>query len=379
MAEFMAMRDAQHAMPTPIPTRIEPSSRPSAQTPRQVEREFRRLLEAGMRIRPAGSARQSPRTLLSQGYTPKHRVQVFDTSFYLTNVRQNEFIRYFVAYLVQGDNPVAYPRILYKDVSLVWRSASHTARLNGDLWIGKGDTVTEIVDGEEMLASDEATTDLPLEVQSALESLIRSVRRIPLDETVIEKVLRRGPEGRIEPYRDFTEPRRRAEAEPRNRIHGGRRIARFTRRNDPTSLRFAAGYEPDFGRGVLETEDSSSRLYGGRLRRFRILSKNRRIQYLFFAGPKHVWIIPPQATTTELSSYGVRTVYVKIDEDLCLPGYEYHFVGDDGELVTQIPKGFAGESSPVDDLRADASAWIDRMPVIREFRRKVLRWPASKT
>jgi hypothetical protein len=366
-------------MPTPIPTRIEPSSRPSDQTPAQVEREFRRLLEAGMPIRPAGSARQRPRTLLTQGYTPKHRVQVFDTTFYLTNVRQNEFIRYFVAYLVQGDAPVAYPRILYKDVSLAWRSASHTSRLNGDLWIGKGDTVTEIVDGEEMLASDEATTDLPLEVQSALESLIRGVRRIPLDETVIEKVLRRGPEGRIEPYRDFTEPRRRAEAEPRNRIHGGRRIARFTRRNDPTSLRFAAGYEPDFGRGVLETEDSSSRLYGGRLRRFRILSKNRRIQYLFFAGPKHVWIIPPQATTTELSSYGVRTVYVKIDEDLCLPGYEYHFVGDDGELVTQIPKGFAGESSPVDDLRADASAWIDRMPVIREFRRKVLRWPASKT
>jgi hypothetical protein len=205
------------------------------------------------------------------------------------------------------------------------------------------------------------------------------VRRIPLDETVIEKVLRRGPEGRIEPYRDFTEPRLRAEADARNRIHGGRRIARFTRRNDPTSLRFAAGYEPDFGRGVLETEESSSRLYGGRLRRFRILSKNRKVQYLFFAGPKHVWIIPPQATTTQLSSYGVRTVYVKIDEDLCLPGYEYHFVGDDGEWVSQIPKGFAGETSPVDDLRADASAWIDRMPVVREFRRKVLGWPASKT
>ena len=43
-----------------------------------------------------------------------------------------------------------------------------------------------------------------------------------------------------------------------------------------------------------------SKLYGGRLRRFRILSSNQRIQYLFIAGPRVVWIIPPQATTTEI-------------------------------------------------------------------------------
>ena len=75
---------------------------------------------------------------------------------------------------------------------------------------------------------------------------------------------------------------------------------------------------------MLEVAHSTSTLYGGRLRRFRILSRNRRIQYLFMAAPRQVWIVPPQATSAELSSYGVRTVDVTVDEDLCVPGYEYH-------------------------------------------------------
>ena len=61
---------------------------------------------------------------------------------------------------------------------------------------------------------------------------------------------------------------------------------KFTRRNDPTSLRFVTGYEPDFNRGIIETSQSNSRLYHGKLQRFRILSINRKIQYGFIAGPK---------------------------------------------------------------------------------------------
>ena len=95
-------------------------------------------------------------------------------------------------------------------------------------------------------------------------------------------------------------------------MHGGRAVARFTRPHDPSSLRFAPGFEPDFARGVLEVAHSKSTLYGGKLRRVRILSRNRRIQYLFMAAPRQVWIVPPQATTTRLSSYGVRTVDVKV-------------------------------------------------------------------
>ena len=116
-------------------------------------------------------------------------------------------------------------------------------------------------------------------------------------------------------------------------------------------------------------------MYGGDLKRFRILSKNRKVQYLFIAGPKHVWIIPPQATTTELSSYGVRTVDVVADEDLFVPGYEYHFydeAADESEHFSQIPEGFAGVLSEHVNDRADVSAWLDAIPFLREFRRKVL-------
>jgi hypothetical protein len=112
------------------------------------------------------------------------------------------------------------------------------------------------------------------------------------------------------------------------------------------------------------------------LRRFRILSRNRVIQYVFIAGPEHVWILPPQATTTELSSFGVRTIDVVADTDLFVPGWEYHYLDTDRDppaLYSQIPKGFAGRVCPADANKASASPWLDRLPVVREFRRKVLK------
>jgi hypothetical protein len=81
-------------------------------------------------------------------------------------------------------------------------------------------------------------------------------------------------------------------------------------------------------------------------------------------------------------SYGVRTVDVVTDEDLCIPGYEYHFLDDDEDppvMFSQIPEGYAGETSEVDRYRADASPWLDELPVIREFRRKVLGANAARS
>ena len=66
------------------------------------------------------------------------------------------------------------------------------------------------------------------------------------------------------------------------------------------------------------------------------------------AGPHQVWIIPPQATTRQLSSFGLRTVDVIADDDLFVPGYEYHYLDvtvDPPEFYSQIPKGFAGKTS----------------------------------
>ncbi len=364
-----------------IPRRLVPSPVPAPLAPREVRREFRERSDGGRRLRPAGEARCDPTQLLSRAYTPAYKVELFDVVFYLTDVRQNDTVRFFVAYVVigsQGPGPAGiYPRIFYKDGSLVWRSASHYMSYgdgSSTAWIGKGDVETIVSRDYESVVTLEHTTDLPLELQAALEELSRRPARIPHDDVALGLVLRRGPKGRIEAYRDFTDPRRRARSNPRNRVHGGRRIARFTRANDPTSLRFVAGFEPDFRRGVVEVSASGSRLYGGRIERFRIRSRNEQVQYLFFAGPHHVWIANPQATTTQLSSFGVRTIDVAVDDDLCVPGMEYHYLesGDPPVFVSQIPDGFAGEPSAVDVWRADASAWVERLPVIRGFRRAVL-------
>ncbi len=37
---------------------------------------------------------------------------------------------------------------------------------------------------------------------------------------------------------------------------------------------------------------------------------------------------------------------------------------------SQIPEGYAGAAHENDPSRADASAWLDQLPVIQEFRRK---------
>ncbi|MDJ0852931.1 MAG: hypothetical protein QNK04_31560 [Myxococcota bacterium] len=362
----------------PITSGVVGSSVPVDRSPRSIDREFRRLLDEGVPMRVAGTAKRNPRALLSRGYAPKHRIDLFDSSFYLSTVRQNQDIRFFVAYVLQPDargRRAIYPRIFYKDLSLIWRSASHFVRSENENWVGKGELRTYVEGGVQMECSVESTTDLPLEVQSAMEDVCRLARRILTDEVALGLVLRRGGDDRLDAYRDFLEPRRRARANPRNLVNRGRPVARFTRQGDPSSLRFVKGFEPDFERGILEVSSSSSKMYGGKLGRYRILSRNRRIQYLFMAGPRQVWIIPPQATTTELSSYGVRTIDVHVDEDLCIPGYEYHYLDESEDppvFVTQIPEGYAGKPSEVDAYRADASAWLDRMPVVREFRKKVL-------
>jgi hypothetical protein len=213
-------------------------------------------------------------------------------------------------------------------------------------------------------------------MQSAIDSLIKLSKRAGGKESTLGLIIRRAPDGRVEPYRDFVEPRERAASVKGNLINGGKSIAAFKKANDPSSLFFVKGYEPDFKGGILESSKSKSKLYGGTLKRFRILSGNKKIQYFFFAGRRHVWIIPPQATTTELSSYGVRTIDVVADDDLFIPGFEYHHYEKNSEgeleLFSQIPSGFAGEICKVDDAKADASPWLDKIPIIKKFRRDVL-------
>lgn len=364
----------------PIETRIVASVKPESDG-RRIGREFRDLLAAGVRIRAAGTGRKDPAGFLRWGYVPRHAIRLFDATYYLTDPREDTSwegtLRFFVAYVrPRSDSRQVYPRLFSKDYSLVWRSPSHFIRSEHENWMGKGDVRWGIEGGEELLFSAEETTNLPFEMQAALDALSHTGPRPVRDLRAVGRILRRAPDHRIEPYADFTAPRRRAQADPRNRVNGGRPVARFTRRNDPASLRFAKGFEPDFRRGVLERSRARSRFYGGTIRKFRILSANRRIQYQFLAGPRHAWINPPQALTTEITSYGVRSVDVIAPEELCVPGYEYHFVDDTvspPQLHSQIPEGFAGEPSELDPARVDASAWTERLPAIRDFRRIVLK------
>lgn len=358
-----------------------------AASPDRVTREFRGLLARGARLHVAGTAHDRPERLLELGYVPRYRIDLFGARYYLARPRKNPGVRFYVGYFVPapgapgarsvgGEPREIYPRIFYKDLSLIWRAASHLVATDDEFWIGKGAVRTWRSGGFEHVASVESTTDLPLEVQTAFEDVNRAQRRVPQDDRALQLVLRNGPEGRVAPYRDFTAPRERAAADRSQRVHGGRRVARFARKNDPSSLRFVSGYEPDFRDGIVEHSRTSSRLYGGAIRRFRILSVNRRVQYLFMAAPRHVWIIPPQALTTELSTYGVRTIDVAADDDCFVPGFEYHYYEDatePPELVSQIPPGFAGAQAEFDPTRADASRWLDALPVVREFRRVVLK------
>lgn len=358
-----------------IDTRIETGIRLDRTDPAAVARSFRRLLRDGARLLPAGEARGEPTLLLASRYVPRFRFTLFDVTYYVTGPRFDDHLGFFVGYVVLNgeDRPRRiYPRIFYKDLSLMWRVATHYVETEDDYWIGKGDVRWTRVGDDEILHSAEETTNLPLEIQGVFDR-VRRARTPRRDEDAIALVLRRGPANRMKPYADFTGPREAAARQ--GRINSGRRVARFSRRNDPTSLRFAKGFEPDLRRGVIEITRSVSGLYGGTVRKYRVLSHNRLIQYSFMSGGRHVWLNPPQTLTTDISSYGVRTADVIADDDLFVPGYEYHYLDetfDPARLHSQIPEGFAGGPSPVDAFRADASSWIEALPIVREFRRVVL-------
>ncbi len=351
---------------------------PRESNPQAVSRDFLALLDSGHRIVAAGQAKRNPKKLLSMGYTPKHEIRLFDATYYLTNLRHDENLRFFVAFVhLGGSDKRLYPRFFYKDSSLIWRSATHVIRSPGENWIGKGDLKTVVQDGDEIIYAAEETTNLPLEIQTALDTVSRR-NKIQRDRRAIPLILRAAPDNRLEPYHDFTGPREKVRRNPRNLINRGKDVAYFTKPGDPTSLRFVAGFEPDFQRGLIDTSRSKSQLYGGTIRKFRFLSMNRKIQYQFIAGPRIVWIIPPQPLTTEIMSYGIRTLDVNVAEDLCVPGYEYHYYDeteDPPRLHSQIPEGYAGPPSPVDPARSDASPWIDKLPVVERFRKQVLRRP----
>ena len=216
--------------------------------------------------------------------------------------------------------------------------------------------------GEEILATFEETTNLPLEIQGALDELTRRAARPRNDLRAVGRLLRRAPDHRLEPYEDFAGPRRRARANLRNLIRRGRRRRLVRAQERSRLLRFAPGFEPDFARGVVELSRSHSRFYGGAIRKFRILSRNRQIQYQFVAAPRHAGSSRRRRSPPTSRPSACASIDVHAAEELCVPGYEYCYVDESTRpptLHSQIPTGFAGAPSELDPARARCLA-VDR-------------------
>ncbi len=334
------------------------------------------MLSSGRELRVYGQAKSDPAGLLRRGYAPKYEIELFGTRFFLGNLRLSHDLKLMPAYVLPANlagrtKPAIHARVFYKDSSLVWRAASHYINTPDDQWIGKGAVKWVDKRGLRGWYSAEETTNLPFEIQAALDDVGQRSPRARVDDNLLFLILRNAPVDRLRPYHDFTAPREKAMKVAANRINNNRPIAWFEDDDDPASLKFEPGFEPDF-KAVIDLAGSRSKMYGGRIRKYRIASRNRQIQYLFVAGPHHVWLVHPQALTVELSSYGLRTVDVVADEDMCIPGYEFYDNMGHGEIDDQIPPGFAGAVCPFDPDRADASPWNDRMPVVRKFRRAAL-------
>src|SRR5262245_16086492 len=211
-----------------LATCIAPGIRPRADSPRRIEQELRACLAAGARVVAAGTARARPAALLRL-HPPRYRLDLFGARFYLADLREDENFRFFVAYVRPAGERDFFARLFYKDSSLVWRCATHVISAPGVHWIGKGDLKCIVEPDGELECSAEETTNLPYEMQAALDELSRRTKQVRWDARALARILRGAPIGRYEAYADFIGPRRRAAARRANRIHGGRPVAWFER------------------------------------------------------------------------------------------------------------------------------------------------------
>ena len=160
----------------PIPVEIVTNVAVLEKTPRQVAREFHRLIGSGHDLRVDGQAKTDPFALLAGGYTPKHEIELFGTRFFLGNQRIADDLRVLPAFVLTPAEkgrrkPAIHARVLYKDSSLVWRTASHYIAEPGRQWIGKGAVKWIDKRGERGWYSAEETTNLPFEMQPALDDV----------------------------------------------------------------------------------------------------------------------------------------------------------------------------------------------------------------
>ena len=145
-------------------------------------------------------------------------------------------------------------------------------------------------------------------------------------------------------------------------------IGDFAQSGIPESFQFSdPGLRPD---QLVETYDGYAPLYG-RVRYYRVLSADKRVQYIFCGamladgkgGVKGAFMpVSVQATDRSLNRFGQRAIPIMIAQDAMVALYEY---------PQEVPYGndndFAGAPHPNDYDYVDASAWVMRGPLVRAF------------
>lgn len=175
---------------------------------RQVLAQFRGLITSGIPLLPAGRAKRDPSIPLTSRYLPKHAVTLLNVTYYLTDFYHIEDLNFFVAHVFTHGRTTytrrkaIYPRIFYKDSSLLWRVASHIIDTPQEQWIGKGDLVIEHLPDGDFVASVESSTNLPYEAQSAFDEISRRTTS-RFEPRALGLILRNAPTGRMAPYADF--------------------------------------------------------------------------------------------------------------------------------------------------------------------------------
>jgi len=105
--------------------------------------------------------------------------------------------------------------------------------------------------------------------------------------TTMSQVTRFGAGKRPEAYPEFTAPRKIARMEERNLINWNKPVVTFGRKGNPKSQKVVRGYEPDYKTGIIEISVDRGPLiahYGGKVTKYRIVSKNRKIHDTLVLG-----------------------------------------------------------------------------------------------
>jgi len=330
--------------PTPAPSIAPEVKQPQpVQQTAEVESEFNKLLER-IQIQIDGDISLSGLKL--NGFNPKYKIVLNGITYYLSEpyISSENERPYFTAFIYRVNPETGkeeiFARTIYKSNSQnVWRVASHKGPGG---WIGKG--------------LGEETTNAPLEIQSLLEKIYLAKGELKVQKGFYEVLIE---EGYLAPE-DFSQ----TIVFHGKELNGGISIGNFTDKGNPASFKFLAGYEPDLENGIVETFESKNPIYGT-VKLYRILSTNRQIQFIFNVDSEdRVWVGAVQPMGSRLTRFGVRADRVNVDENLLMPANEYY---------RQIPEQFRGEHKV--DSYYDASAFLNQIPAIIEFRANVLESP----